>query len=199
MPTGYTEELTKKDVSFERFVLTCAKAFLGRMKEMSGPIPEHFSPSDYDEKEIRQNQVKLASLEAMSDEQAQAAADKDYEKAFKDRERYTQEVRALRERLMAMRTKVADWQLPSRDHEGLREFMIEQLDYTIDHDGKVLGDPPKKKSGKDLKAEKVAYLKDEIAYHEKKQRTEIRDTEQDNLWVKQLRDSLETPHAPTKR
>ena len=198
MPTGYTYELTKKDVPFERFVLTCAKAFLGRMKEMSGPIPDHFDISDYHGKEIQQAQAKLASVKAMSDEQAQAEADKDHKKELKDRERYVQEVKAISERLMAMRAQVAGWQLPSRDYEGLHKFMIEQLDDTLDQDGQVLGDEPAKKSGKQWKADKIAYLEDEIAYNEKQQRKEILDAERDNLWVKELRDSLETPHESTK-
>ena len=199
MPTGYTQELTEKDVPLERFVLTCAKAFISRMKEMSGPIPKQFKPSDYYEKEIRQVMAKLTSLKAMSAKQAQAESDKDYEKAQKDRERYVQEVTALSERLMAMRAQVAGWQPPTNDHQGLKDFMIQQLCDTLDHDGKVLGDPPEKKSGRDWKAYKIADLEERLVYYEKEQRKEILNVEDSNLWVKRLRDSLETPHESTKK
>lgn len=199
MPTGYTEELTKKDVSFEKFVLTCAKAFLGRMKETSGPIPESFKPSGYYENEIRKDQDKLASLRAMSAEQVQAAAEKDYEKAEREYERHVSEVKDCRDRLITMRARVSAWDPPSRDHDGLRKFMLEQLDDTIEHDGQVLGDPPEKKNGKDWKAEKIDYLVEEIAYNEKEQRKEIREVEYDTLWVKRLRDSFEMPRVSIKK
>lgn len=193
MATGYTAELTKKDVPFEKFVLTCAKAFLIRMRDRSGLIPARFEPFNYHEEEVRKNNVKLASLRAMSVKQANAEADKDYKKALKDRARYVEEVRLLRERLMTMRAKVTTWKPPSGDHEGLQKFMIQQLEDTLGHDGQVLGAPPEKKSGKDWKTGKISDLEDEIAYDEKRHQEEIRMVDRDNLWVRQLRGSLETP------
>lgn len=201
MPTPYTNDLCKKDIPFEKFVLNCARACVGSMRDSSGPLPERFKPSDHYEKEIRQDQAKLAALKAMTDGQAEAAAEKDYEKALKDHEQYVLEVKKCRERLMAMRTKVAGWQ-PSRDHEGLQKFMLDQLDDTIERDGQVLEDSPEKKSAKAWKAEKVASLKDDIAYNQEAQRKAIRDAENDTLWVERLRDNLEAlarDRAPIKR
>lgn len=191
MPTGFTEDLCKKDVPFEKFVLNCARACIGSMRDSSGPLPERFSPPTYYRDEIRKDQAKLAALKAMTAAEVEDAADRDYTKALQEREKYVAEVKERRERLMAMRTRVAAWLPPTRDHEGLRQFMIEQLDLTLKHDGEVLGDPPEKTTAKEWKANRIAYLEDEIASNEESQRKAVRDAEHDTLWVERLRDNLD--------
>ena len=57
MPTGYTLELYDgKDITFEEFVLKCARAFgaLINMRDepRDAPIPERFEPSYYHLKEL---------------------------------------------------------------------------------------------------------------------------------------------------
>jgi hypothetical protein len=197
MPTGFTEDLCKKDIPFEHFVLNCARACVGSMRDSSGPLPKRFSPSSYYKEEIRKDEAKLAALKAMSAGEIQAAAKKDHRKALKAYERHVAEVKVLRDRLITMRFKVATWEPPSQDHDGLKKFMIQQLDNIIENDGQVLDAPPKKKSGKDWKAEKIVCLENEITYNQEAQRKEIQQAKRDTLWVERLRDSLEAP-APDR-
>jgi len=196
MPTGYTAELCDKDVPFEKFVLTCARAFgaLVEMREdpLDKPIPEKIEPSDYHAKALNDARKTLTRLEKMEPEEAMQEADAE----FREREAYFEEHKrkttATRNRLVAMRSKVADWQPPTNNHEGLKNFMIEQLDRTIKYDGEVHESlKPTHKTGAEWLAENIESAKHDIAYHTEQYGKDVERTRGRNDWVRELRASLE--------
>jgi hypothetical protein len=92
-----------------------------------------------------------------------------------------------------MRSKVADWQPPRTDHQGLKDFMIEQLDQTISFDGKP-GDFYLEKavrvSGAQWRSDKLQEITRSIEYHTKEQKSEVERVATRNKWVADLRKSL---------
>lgn len=194
MPTGYTAELCDKDVAFEKFVLLCARAFGAciEMKEdsLGVPIPEKFEPNDHHNQKLMKARRQLGALLEMSRQECDEAADLEYVESMKAYENHIAQVGACRNRLLGMRMKVADWVPPTPDHEGLKKFMIQQLDETLKYDGLTCLSVPKKKTGDLWRASKVEALEWDIEYHEKERRKEVESVEEKNRWIADLRASL---------
>ena len=85
MPTGYTAIIDDNPkVSFSDFVLRCARGMGAcitmREEPNDTPIPERFEPSDYYRDRVERLRGTLARLSSMSDADAQAEADAEYER-----------------------------------------------------------------------------------------------------------------------
>jgi hypothetical protein len=194
MPTGYTAKLCNEEVPFTEFVLTCARAF-GALIDMKGDpldkeIPEKFKPSSYHVEAIEEAKADLAKVRTMSAGEANAAAIDEYNKALAEHERSESKRKATKDRLVAMRSRVADWNPPTEDHQGLKDFMIQQLNDTIRWDGAVHAFETKKLSGSDWKANRIAELEHDIEYHTEEHQKEVRLVNERNAWVCELRKSL---------
>lgn len=200
MPTGYTAELCEKEVSFERFVMTCARAMgacvMMRDDPLSTPIPDAFEVDDYHTRQAEKMRAELATVEAMSDEQATAEGVREYEALLSSAVKHDEETATVAKRLWDMRSKVNAWKPPTSEHLGLKGFMQEQLESTIKHDGTVSPYYRERAAKaqcvvgpvwKKVRAEK---LQKDIAYHEQKQREEDDRAASRNAWIRQLRESL---------
>lgn len=198
MPTGYTAELCEKDVPFERFVMTCARAMGAcvtmRESGLDVPIPRKLEPSDYHREHIEMAKTQLARLRSMTLNEAKAEAKKQYEIAMAEDERVIQERMKTRGRLLAMRAKVADWCPPTSEHEGLKEFMIQQLDETIRYDGAPWTPQAKLLSGEEWLENQLKSVERTLAYHADEYRKEVERTNERNQWIEDLRNSLGLAH-----
>ena len=132
MPTGYTFKLMEKGQSFEDFVMGCARA-MGACVTMRDdpddkPIPEKFEPSSFYAESLEKELRALAYLEALDDEGRDRWG----------RARKATEIQSVRESILRERAqnarlyeicaKVQAWTPPTPDHEGLKKFMLDQLD-----------------------------------------------------------------------
>lgn len=196
MPTGYTAELCEKDVPFEKFALDCARAFgaliLMRDEPKDAKIPDKFEPNDYNAKALAKAKKELSALKAMTLDVAKQSAADEHRKAVREYDKHVSEVKATANRLHAMRSKVADWTPPSPDHQGLKDFMIEQIDTTLKHDGRVWRDVPVLMSGKAWLESNIEAAERSVQYHMEEARKEVERAEGRTLWVKQLRASLKS-------
>lgn len=194
MPTGYTAELCEGEVPFEKFVLKCARA-MGALIEMrddamDAPIPEEFKPSNYHQKRLDEELAELEKLEGMTDAEAEAEAEKEYQKAVKEHEESVAQTAAVRSRLVAMRSRVSQWVPPTKDHENFKKFMLEQLDETIKWDGTSHSSKPKKRSGSSWKKDGMKSAKDSIVYQKREHDEEVQRAKERTQWVADLRASL---------
>lgn len=202
MPTGYTAELCERDLTFEQFALTCARAFgaciLMRDEPLSTPIPEQFETSDYHSKEIAEAKMQLERLLQMPIAEQEAMFAGHVAERRQHAEAAIAEAKATNDRLTAMLEKAKAWQPPSGDHAGLKDFMCEQLTETIRFDGHCsysedeLGSL-EKLTRATFMASKICEAERDIEYHEKELAEETERTRKRNEWVKQLRDSLKGP------
>src|ERR1017187_4280321 len=142
MPTGFTAPLIEKDgLTFQAFALACARAF-GACIDMRDdpsdtPIPDTFQPSDYHVRALAEARLQVEELTSMS-----IPAQLNYGAGLKkqDLTSHQQGLKKAKEaygRLFTMRKKVVEWHAPSPDHQGLKDFMLQQIDDTIKFDDYV--------------------------------------------------------------
>jgi len=195
MPTGYTADLNDgKQVTFSEFAMKCARAF-GAFIEMrdepsDAPIPDEFRPSNYHLDGIKTAEKQLAEVEKWSNARAERKA----KKAFDDEVRSSWEDSKENEKAgrayIAMLKQVGKWVPPTKDHEGLKSFMIDQLAKSVESDCLHTPTMPQRFSGTQFRAQHIKSLHRDIAYHTKEYNAEVRRTREKNEWVRSLRHSL---------
>jgi hypothetical protein len=195
MPTGYTADI-KDGISFEQFAMNCAKAFGAciSMRDLpsDAPIPEEFEPASYHVNQLAAARLELALYESMTEADASVKCMFEYDTTEANRKQRLQENRNTLESYQGMLDQVRMWSVPSEEHEGLKEFMLQQITDSIKFDDstKYLSEPTPIQSVTDwLEAKKAKALKD-IEYHKEKNAEELKRTAERNLWVRQLRESL---------
>jgi hypothetical protein len=196
MPTGYTSKLVSEGQSFPEFAMRCARNFgaliMMRDEPLDAPIPEQFEPCDYCEKRLAEARATKARLLAMTMQEAnEFGATKKSERIteLKDwLDKDTQE----NTRLSEMERQVVAWQPPTKNHQGLKEFMLEQIETSMNDTDYITDEL--------MKAEETLsiefYLKAlddaerDISYYEAEMVNERERTNSRNEWLRQLRDSL---------
>lgn len=198
MPTGYTADVCDgKITDFKDFAIRCARNFgacvMMREDPLDAPIPEAFQPSDYYQKALEKNRAALDRLVKMTSQECDAEERKERGEALHAHQTHADRCKAIRERLLAMRSRVADWTPPTSDHEGLKKFMIQQLDETLKYDGQpgtFYLDKASIRTGEEWRSDRIKELKHDIVYHTEEHRKEVERTNMRNTWVDQLRASL---------
>lgn len=200
MPTGYTAPIYEgeENFTFKKFVMRCARNF-GALIEMRGePLDAEidfdkcFQPSDYHKKalervekeyqEFLDNPPTAEELGKKYDEKV----NNDFEKFLKQRKRKE----ALQERYAAMLEQVKAWEPPTDEHNGLKEFMISQLQESMDYDCNVYSPYT------DDREEYIKYhmssdpLLKEIAYYKERYEKEVELCNNRKQWVIKLMQSL---------
>ena len=139
MPTGYTADLKEgKQVTFQEFAMKCARAF-GALVEMrdqpfDATIPDEFRPSSYHLDAIETAKKRLAEVEKWSSARAERQAKKAFDDEVRSSKKYGEKNEKTKRAYNAMLKQVRKWVPPSKDHEGLKSFMIEQLTKSIEFD-----------------------------------------------------------------
>lgn len=197
MPTGYTDDISK-GIAFDQFVWSCARAFGALVMMRDDPhgaqIPERFEPSDHYRAELAEARAESERVAGMTDAQADDAAAAEYAKSEEHHLTRISEMRALRAKYLAMRAKAEEWTPPSADHEGLKRFMIEQIDSSISADCcERYIDAPKLMTGSAWRAAKLADLDQDIKYHHDENAKEVARAESRNAWLAALRASVPYP------
>jgi len=202
MPTGYTAHLLEKNLNFPDFALLCARAFGAlvtlRDESMDAPLPAKLSASTDNARQAVAARKKLKNLLDLDQE-----AQERWGAGTKNRSLQSIEeglAKAMEENriLDAMIEKVRAWTPPSPEHEGLKEFMLNQctvsknnLDYWQERLRETARRAPKA-----FYIEAVATARQDIKYHKKEQKEEDARTASRNLWLSQLRESLASEEVP---
>jgi len=201
MPTGYVNELITNKLDFPAFALVCTRAFgvciMMRDDSLDTPIPEEFKPSDYHSKAIKKIEVKLARLKKLTGDERVSWGARELKKTIKLWKEYAQS-NDTRQNLVVyedMKKKVEAWKPPTKDHQPLKTFMLDQLESSArsdDHSSFYLGEVAKLESTKplDYYRQQLRKAKDELAYHKKQHKEEVARVNQRNTWIRKLRESL---------
>jgi hypothetical protein len=196
MPTGYTAKLMESGETFPEFIMGCARAF-GALIEMrdspnDAPIPDKFEPSDYNAKRLISAREELVKLKAMSIEErttfGEAAKAEDIERSRK----YLEKALAENSRLEEMAAQVRAWTPPTKDHQGLKDFMLQQIDVSknsVDYSERSLTEA-QAKPAKVYYVEAVSSAARDIKYHTEGNAKEVERTNSRTEWVQQLRASI---------
>jgi hypothetical protein len=196
MPTGYTAAV-KEGITFEQFVMRCSRAMgalvMMRDDQMDAPIPERFEPSDYHAQKLGEAQAMLVWATQVPASEAAREAESEYREAVARHRRNLEESTDLRNKYNALLAQVIQWQPPTPEHQGLKDFMAQQLRETIRfdcNDDYYLEHPPVMLSGAAWKEAKIATAGKDVAYHSAEHAKEVERTEGRNNWLQQLRESL---------
>lgn len=201
MPTEYTKKI-EKGVSFKQFALNCARNFGATIMLMGEP--EDILPDTENVKStnIARRQEKLDNaIKELGDflNKTQAEIHVEFVVNRLEKIKYLTEIlenkRKLRAKYEKMLVEVRNWVAPTEDHFDLKEFMIEQIELSIEFDYneeyalKQLG-KERNKHQADYYWDKYMELNRDIEYHIKHISEDIGYDEKRSEWVKDLIDSL---------
>lgn len=131
MPTGYTAILMDRGQTFPEFIMGCARAFAAliemRDSPNDAPIPDKFEPSDYHAKRLIESREALAKLKAMTEVEREAFGRAKKVADMERLEQWLEKDRAQNKRLEVMASQVHAWTPPTSDHQGLKDFMLQQI------------------------------------------------------------------------
>lgn len=196
MPTGYTDVLNENpQTSFATFALRCARNFgvciHMRDTSLDTPPPEELHVDEYHVKALREAEAKARDLEIMTPDDATARAADEYSRqmaSWTESKAKTERQRAVYE---AMLKKARAWEPPSKEHVGLKKFMIEQLEGSIDFD---CMDPeryrPKRLDGPAWLAEQRKRAAWDVNYHREHLDRATKHAREGTEWLRALRASL---------
>ena len=195
MPTGYTSELLKNQ-NFKDFILTCAKAFgvsLSLEKDSSGkPIAEPIQIDDYYYNKIEETKHKLQKLLKMGKSHLLELAEKQISSDKISAIKYLESIENENKIFQDMLDQVEEWQPPTKEHEKLKEFMIRQLNMSM-NEVKYAKDRIIFLNNLDIEkyiADMIESLEKDIIYYKKKHKEEFDSVQEKNLSNKELIDSL---------
>ncbi len=197
MPTGYTAPVQSGEVrDFPTFATQCARAFgaLITMRDdpTDTPIPEEFEVSDYHPNALKDAEARLVGLSEMTVAEITAARLEAFESAVAYRDEFLSRKQAERVRYEAMLEKVRAWTPPTDEHQGLRDFMEEQLSGSIDVDcGDYEPSIDVPTTNVEWMRAEVEKAKKSVEYHRRELVAEEERVAGRNEWVRALRESLE--------
>lgn len=196
MPTGYTAPVEDgKITDFTEFAMNCARAFGALVElrdDMAAPIPNTFKAHSYHADALARARAELKELNDTTEPEAETRAEAEYRSGMEAWEQAKQDREVKRHRLQSMLDRVNAWTPPTKDHQGLKTFMAEQLSETIlldcDHDDERW--IPKRLTAKQWREQRLKHVLDNIEYHKKNADAERKRAGDNTAWVRALRDSL---------
>lgn len=193
MPTGYTCIIeSNPNVTLRDYALRCARAFgacVTQRDESLDQAPRPREVSDHYATEIAQARARLLELNSISPAAARALWEADCESRRKRNAEYAAEHARKGAAYASMRAQVEAWVPPTVEHEGLRSFMLDQIDMCYRP-----GEEPFTLS---LSSSPEAYIEGErvraergLVYYAEEQAKEIDRVKAANAWLEELAASL---------
>jgi hypothetical protein len=204
MPTGYTAGIIDgKITTFEQFATQCSRAFGATIHMRDNPLDSPYeprTPSEYYVNSLQSQREKLEEMKTMTDE----AIVQDFENLLNDslkyHERELEKTKVNLGRLNSIMESAKSWVPPTEDHEGVRDYMIDQLEITIKADGdpsyhvnKIVQAKKELEEGIDPKVyreEKIKEIEDRISYYEGEVQKELERCKQSNDWMDNFLESI---------
>ncbi|MBV8273566.1 MAG: hypothetical protein JO067_14965 [Cupriavidus sp.] len=155
------------------------------------PFPDRFEPSEFYAGKAAAAESELKRLLALTPNQVEEEALADFTRQCEARDKYLKECADSLAKYSAMLGKVNEWNPPSPDHFRFKEFMVEQLQQSIDFDcDATLYGPAERLSGPTWLEAQIGVQR-RMAAHSTQQDQDERDrVEGRNQWLRQLRESL---------
>lgn len=203
MPTGYTEPILKgKVTNFKDYAKLCMRAFGATIHMRDDSLDVEYSkrePTDYHMKALKSWEEKLIEFKSFTDEQFLEKRRSEIKDSIDYHAKKMLECEINLNRLTSILTDVNDWVPPTEDHQGIKEFMVNQIEQTIK------GDADFEYHSEELERYNVMletlnvddvkrkYMDDaiyNINYHIKHNTEELRRVKKSNDWVETFLNSL---------
>ena len=138
MPTGYTADIVDGKIStFKEFAMICIRAFGASIHMRDEPLSKSYQPETVDNyyiERVARLQNDLAVLINTSDEDLINDERAKLLKSIDECENKIQRIKNTAITLNSILSDVLLWSPPTPEHQGFKNFMIEQLRETIKHD-----------------------------------------------------------------
>lgn len=191
MPTGYTSILgSGKGVTFQEFTMRCARA-CGALADLredpDATIPDEFNAISYYDA-VKKAKRRLAEAKKWSNTLAERKATKVFDDEVRFSKEFGKENEEARRVYGAMLKQVRKWVPPTKDHEELKRFMIEQL--AVSESDCFTPEMPQRLSGKQYRSQLIKNACRDIADYTKRYKEEVVRARKKSEWVRALRHSL---------
>ena len=193
MPTGYTAPIADNTpgFTFKKYLLTCARAFgaLIDMRDDSlyAEIPDSIEPSKYHIENIERIDSEIELWRKLSPCEIKGKYEDYYKSQMDYYNKYLIESKELKERYAGMRKQAEAWVPPTSEHEGLKKFMIEQIDISVRD---YVPDIPNRILPTDWFFSKIEMLKEDREYHVKEYDKEVKNCDEKTKWIQELKKSI---------
>lgn len=195
MPTGYTADLHDgKPVTFEQFVLKCSRAMGAAIMQRDESPDVEIRERVLDDHYIQRVEKAAVMVHAAVDRtlpEWEVLQDTEITKAEAFREKYLADKDAMRTRYESMLEQIRAWVPPTSEHQGLKDFMVEQIESSIRFDcSDYLPEVQLRLSPDIYAANEIARLAKEYSRDAQYLAEERDRVAGQNAWVRQLRASL---------
>lgn len=198
MPTGLTARIYEgKEVSFKDFALLCARQFgaLMHMKDepLDAPIIKR-EPNTFYLEELNKSKRKLEEFKAnppVKEFLVKEWAEK-LERLKEEDIKRNKEYDELRMRYLKMLKQVEEWVPPTKEHTKLKQFMVEQLEHSIQFDCMIHNNADKFPTMEQYIEDGLSprHLEKEVEYYQRRWDNEVKHCEEVNKWIEDLIKSL---------
>jgi hypothetical protein len=193
MPTGYTCIIEDGNPTLKQYALRCARAFgaLSHMREdgLDAPLVARRPDTEYEEKRLAAARRELEVARALTPADAQKLVDEQYVERRKSWEKRELERCETLDKYERMKIKILAWEIPSPEHQKLKDFMLSQIEDST-RGMKIASPPPTKLDAKDYLADLLDSLQDDVIRYSKEIKKIQESTESANKWAKDLMESL---------
>lgn len=194
MPTGYTAGVADGTLSdFRTFALQCARNFGATIMQRDEPtesLPRLREVSPFYAKERARAEARVAALRAMTPDEAERAAAAEYAQRTKEAQEFTARTAETRARYEAMLHAAEAWTPPTKEHEGLKTFMLDQLRESINFDCRGPWDAPQRLGGRAWFKRERERADRALVYAVEAEADEVRRVTESNAWITALYESL---------
>lgn len=141
MPTGYTAGIIDGKIkTFPEFAKLCMRAFGATIHMRDESMTAEYEPrvpSDYHTKEIEKANEVLSTLKKMTDEEIVSKRKTELEESKQYHLKHIETAKQNTAKLNEILAKAKQFVPPTTEHTGIKDFMIKQIEETIDWDGKT--------------------------------------------------------------
>lgn len=191
MASGYTYKIPDGQ-SFRDFILDCSKAFgaLIHMRDMPSdtPIPTEIMPNSYHLNRRDEAFKALTALTEASVEELERLVLAEYTEAVIHREEQLKQSNDAEAAYKSMLDKVKDWNPPTRGHQALKDFMVNQISSSMGYD--YSSPVPVLRTTTEFFNSERQRLTDALLYHTKKYDEESERCKGRNEWLQELFKSI---------
>lgn len=203
MPTGYTAGiLDGKITTFPQFAKQCMRAFGAtihmRDEDMEAEITPR-TPRDYYSKEIEKAKQLLKVAETLSDDEIIANRKTKLETSKEYHLKAIVKAKVDTKNINDILKDVRKWQPPTSDHAGIKDFMIDQIEKTIDFDCKTKSHYEGLAkielelltfNASEIRKDMIAKAKKDFEYNTKNYNEDVERCDKSNQWVSDFVGSL---------
>ena len=191
MSTGYTRIIEDNpNTTFRDYALRCARAFGACAHQRDQSLEaEPRPPEVVGDDAVVEHQAKIDEWESMSDDDLRARFQSEISRITKENEKAAREHAKKQHRYARVRAEVVAWKPPTKDHERLKTFMLEQIDSCYQPDEKPRL-APLPESAEVYRKSQVSMRRRLLDYAKKDRERSVKNAEASKVWIDELVRSL---------